>query len=188
MRNWTIGGRLSAAAISILALGTLAVGVTPASAAMSDGYVRGYDTYVGDWGDEGEFGHGVYWYPYNSTNAVCLWQKILWAEGAEESDHSTFDQADIDGHFGANTQYATETLQARWRLDHDGVVGPLTFGRADDNLRYVSGSDDRGEVLNLTYRGRDWSFSARRDSSGIYSFYDGNGTRRNAGYDYNSCD
>ncbi len=178
--------RLTGAAIAALATGAMTVGATPASAALSDGYVRGYDTFVGDWGDEGELAHGLL--KNNNSNAVCLWQKVLWAEGATEKDLSRFDESDIDGHFGANTEYATKSLQARWNLSMDGVVGKATFGRADDYLRFSSGSDDRGQVLNLVYRGRDWSFSVRRDSNGIYSFYDGGGTRRNAGYDYNTCD
>jgi hypothetical protein len=124
----------------------------------------------------------------NNSKTVCLWQKILWVEGATEKGLSTFDQADIDGHFGANTEYATKSLQARWKIGIDGVVGGVTFGRADDNLRYSSGSEGRGQMLNLTYRGKDWSFSTRRDSNGIYSFYDGNAHRRDAGYDYNTCD
>ncbi|MGW1976965.1 peptidoglycan-binding domain-containing protein [Streptomyces sp. NPDC001889] len=186
MRHRTRGGRLTAAAISFLTLGALAAGVTPASAAMSDGYVRGYDTFAGDWGDEGELRHGLG--AHNNSNAVCLWQKVLWAEGAQEKDLSTFDQADIDGHFGENTEHATRSLQSRWKLDNDGVVGNLTFGRADNNLRYAGGSEGRGEQLNVTYRGRDWSFGLRRDGQGVYSFYDGAGHRRDAGYDYNTCD
>jgi hypothetical protein len=177
---------LTAAVTAFFAVGAMALSATPASAAMSDGYVRGYDTYVGDWGDEGPMAFGFD--EHNNSNAVCLWQKILWAEGARETDNSTFDQADIDGDFGPNTDHATRWLQAKWGLTIDGEVGGGTFGRADDNLRYHSGSSSRGQVLNLTYSGRDWGFSVRRDGNGIYSFLDGTATRRNAGYDYNSCD
>ncbi|MEU8860441.1 peptidoglycan-binding domain-containing protein [Streptomyces phaeochromogenes] len=183
MRLKTIGGRLSATAISFLTLGALAVGTTPASAAWSDGYVRGYDTFVGDWGDEGTlagFGH--------SSNAACLWQKILWAEGATEENGSPFDLADVDGHFGRNTDHATKSLQARWGLDDDGLVGNGTFGRADNNLVKESGSTARGETLNLNYNGRLYKLDITRNTQGIYLFKDGSGDWRQAGYDYNTCD
>ncbi|NUT96469.1 MAG: Tat pathway signal protein [Saccharothrix sp.] len=178
--------RWTGAVLAACAVGVMTVGASPASAAMSDNYVRGYDTYVGDWGDEGPMAFGFQ--EHNDSNAVCLWQKVLWAEGAKESDLTTFDHSDVDGHFGPNTDAATRSLQARWGLTIDGEVGGGTFGRADNNLRYVTGSTGRGELLYLTYHGKDHDFAIRRDENGIYEFADRNGTRRNAGYDYNTCD
>jgi hypothetical protein len=186
MKFRTPRSRWTGAVIAACAAAAVVLGATPATAAQSDGYVRGYGVYDGDWGDEGPMAFGFQ--EHNNSNAVCLWQKILWAEGAKEQDLSTFDQGDIDGDFGPNTDHATRSLQGRWGLTIDGEVGNATFGRADNNLRYVSGNDDSGEVLNLTYRGRDHSFGVRRDANGIYSFYDGTGHRRDAGYNYNTCD
>ncbi|MFG2732554.1 peptidoglycan-binding protein [Streptomyces canus] len=164
--------------VSSLAAGAFVLSPSPASAAASDGYVRGYGEWEGDWGDEGEITR----WAFDDSNAACLWQKVLWAEGAREVDGTTFDQADIDGDFGSNTERATEWLQAKWNLQYfDGRAGPESFGRADNNIRYSSGSEGSGEQLDLVYRGAVWSFSLRRDGDGTYSFYDGDGHRRDAG-------
>lgn len=55
-----------------------------------------------------------------------------WAEGAEETDGTHFDSADVDGRFGPNTRGVTEWLQSEWRLGVDGVVSRST---CDDNWR-----------------------------------------------------
>ncbi|WP_322657125.1 peptidoglycan-binding domain-containing protein [Streptomyces justiciae] len=150
---------------------------------MSDGYVRGYDTYVGDWGDEGVLKLGG-----SNSNAVCLWQTVLWAEGAQEIDGTSFDQADIDGIFGRNTELATSSMQGRWDLEYvDGIVGSTTFGRADDQLEYSSGSEDRGRTLFLTYDGRAYDFTVARNSEGKYRFKDRSGVWQYAGYNTWTC-
>ncbi|WP_405795918.1 peptidoglycan-binding protein [Streptomyces sp. NBC_01506] len=178
--------RIATAAISAVVAGTLGLSASPAAAAKSDGYVRGYNDYKGDWSDEGELAFdGGSW--FDDNNAVCLWQKILWAEGAEETNGSYFDAADVDGQFGPNTLGATEFLQDRWGLRVDGVVGGSTFGRADDELRVTSGSDDPGRQLNMTYYGDRHSFSVVRNSEGKYSFRDGDNDWRIAGYGYRTC-
>ncbi len=178
--------RVVTGAISAVVAGTLALSASPASAAKSDGYVRGYDAYKGDWGDEGElqFDAGAW---YDDNNAVCLWQKILWAEGADETDGSNFDASDVDGQFGPNTRGATENLQDHWNLGVDGVVGGGTFGRADDKLKVTGGSEARGEQLNMTYYGDLHSFSVVRNSEGKYSFRDGDDIWRIAGDGYRTC-
>ncbi|MFC9693805.1 peptidoglycan-binding protein [Kribbella sp. NPDC056951] len=177
--------RLVAGVFSALAVGALGLSASPASAAKDDGFVRGYDTYKGDWGDEGPmaFGFGK----HNKSNAVCLWQKILWAEGATESDGTPFDKGDVDGEFGPNTDTATRSLQAKWKLTMDGEVGGDTFGRADDELKVTSGSDKPGKQLNMTYYGDKGSFSVVRNSEGKYSFRDGDDTWRIAAYGYRTC-
>lgn len=133
------------ATLAMCAAATLAMSASPASAKISDGYVRGYDTYVGDWGDEGTISTAA----HSQNNAVCLWQTILWAEGANESDGTNFDGTDIDGIFGGNTYGATKRLQVSWGLASsydkaDGMVGPNTFGRADNQLVKTGGSTARG--------------------------------------------
>lgn len=178
--------RVVTGAISAVVAGALALSPSPASAAKSDGYVRGYDSYKGDWSDEGtlQFDADA---TYDNNNAVCLWQKILWAEGADETDGSNFDASDVDGQFGPNTLGATENLQAHWNLGVDGVVGGDTFGRADDELKVTGGSEDRGEQLNMTYYGDVHSFSVVRNSEGKYAFRDGDDIWRIAGYGYRTC-
>lgn len=144
---------------------------SPASAKISDGYVRGYDAFRGDWSDE-----GVLSTTQNSvSNAVCLWQTILWVEGATEIDGTKFDRSDIDGHFGSNTKRATQHQQAAWGLadswgEADGKVGPNTFGEADDWLVKSGGFEDRGRTLYLTYNSGLDTFDLYRNTSGIYMF------------------
>lgn len=193
MRLRAVGARGTTAVISSLAVATLALSASPASAKMSDGYVRGYDVFRGDWSDEGVFGFRL-----NSvSNAVCLWQAILWAEGATEENGSAFDRSDIDGHFGTNTQYATKKLQVDWGLadnfgEADGRVGGNTFGKADDYLVKSGGSEERGDTLFLTYNaGSGRLFDLYRNSSGIYWFevVRDSGTWRGASYtSVTSCD
>lgn len=180
--------RLSAVAVTIAVFGTLASGVAPASAASSDGWVRGYDTYVGDWGDEGT----LFWKPegYAHSNATCLWQRILWAEGVSYTTPHGGEYAklsDIDGNFGPHANSLTMALQYRWDLGRDGKVGNGTFGRADNNLTKTGGSTARGETLYLRYNGSRNTFDLRRNTEGKYLFKDKAGDWRQAGYDYRSC-
>jgi peptidoglycan hydrolase-like protein with peptidoglycan-binding domain len=156
---------------------SLALSPSPASAKASDGFVRGYDKFTDDFDDEGTLSVTV----NEKSNATCMWQAILWAEGMNVSRDS------IDGVFGDRTAEATRILQREWGLYADGVVGNGTFAEAGDRLEYRSGSTFRGEWLGLTYRGDKYAIWFNRDSQGRYSFRDGNGDWRVAGYDYLSC-
>ncbi|MFR9724637.1 peptidoglycan-binding domain-containing protein [Streptomyces sp. MS19] len=185
MRNRSTRTRITAALAGALAATTLAVSATPAAAKASDGYVRGYDTYVGDWGDEGVLKYNG---TYSPSNAVCLWQKVLWAEGATEIDGTQFDAADIDGVFGRNTELATSSLQGRWNMDYvDGIVGSSTFSLAGIKLAVTGGSEARGRTLYLTYRGLRHTFDLTRDTEGRYRFPDRNGNWQTAGYNTWTC-
>ncbi|MGK5529715.1 peptidoglycan-binding domain-containing protein [Streptomyces sp. URMC 129] len=171
--------RLAACAIGVLTAATLAVSTAPASASgtySGHAYVYGADSFVGDWGNEGILSTSTHAY----SNATCLWQKILWADGFLSS-------SGIDGVFGANTREATEDWQALEGLTADGVVGQGTFGRADNYLTYVSGSESPGSSLVLRYDGYAYDITITRDSQGRYGFYDAGGTHRAAGYDYRTC-
>ncbi|MBE4733346.1 MULTISPECIES: peptidoglycan-binding domain-containing protein [Streptomyces] len=90
-----------------------------------------------------------------------LWQSILIAD-----DYLPGGSADC--YSGPNTKAAT----IRWRDDRnlgaDGIVGPLTFGRADNNLNWV-GSEIRyaGSDLNL--------YNMHRTTSGRW-YADGGGS------------
>ncbi|MFF0587510.1 peptidoglycan-binding protein [Streptomyces sp. NPDC003781] len=146
--------------------------------------MRGYDTYVGDWGDEGVISAGE----FPVSNATCLWQHILVAESVAKANGSIFTVHDIDGHFGPNTTYATRKLQVKWGLadsfrEADGRVGPNTFGRADDELVKTGGSTARGEVLELRYpSGGSYNVLIRRSALGIYTFKGRDGNWHSASY------
>ncbi|MEV7883296.1 peptidoglycan-binding domain-containing protein [Streptomyces sp. NPDC002817] len=188
--------RMATAAVSAAVAGALAVSASPASASSGDGYVSGGSSFYDDFGDEGTLSTSS----YASSNAACFWQRILWAEGAKESNGTAFDAADIDGRFGANTKYATKKLQARWSLTADGIVGKKTFGYADakrerltdeitvGKLEYVStDSQSAGKRYRLKYHGASHTFTLFRGSTGKWGFYDDNGTFRLAGYKSRSC-
>ncbi|MFF5011540.1 hypothetical protein ACFY3G_53400 [Streptomyces phaeochromogenes] len=171
-----------AAAVAAVATGALAVSASPASATSSQGYFTGYGSvWTDDWSNEGTLATNSYRY----SNATCLWQKILWAEGVRESNGTVYDEADIDGNFGPNTTYTTKTLQTRWGLDNDGRVGPLTLGKADSNLRYISGSTSSGTLI-LWYDGAAHDLILHRNSDNTYSFHQ-EGAWRSAAYNYRSC-
>ncbi|NGO81261.1 Tat pathway signal protein [Streptomyces sp. YC504] len=171
--------RLAAAAVGALAACTLGISATPASAAASDGYIRGAGSIYDDFGDEGTLSIST----YANSNLACFWQQVLYAEGARESDESNFDRSDIDGNFGSNTRFATRTLQYRWGLDADGLVGNGTFGKLDakreytdvdggtwvGKLQYVSTMDD-GDI-KAKYHGKLYSFDMYRSAeTGRWSF------------------
>lgn len=169
-------GKSAAGIVSVLALGAVALAVPSASAAASDGSVRGAGTVIDDWNDEGTLSTSS----YNNSGATCLWQMVLQAEGYPLSDGA-------DGYFGSETKVATRKLQARWGLaddyaSADGKVGPKTFGRADGNLR-VTNSSPTTEARALNYVGKAYSFVLKRASSGTY-YVTGTGFFR---YGSNTC-
>ncbi|MFF9772851.1 peptidoglycan-binding protein [Streptomyces sp. NPDC013978] len=180
--------RVISAAIVAATVAVLGSSASPASARVSDGYVSGLGDFTNDWGDEGPLSTSS-----NATsNATCLWQQILWAEGANEQNGSDFDASDIDGIFGADTRHATMDLQRRWKLeDVDGIVGPDTFGYLDDR-RLVHYSGSESGTLWMHYNGPTHHFYITRTSSGNYGFWEGsdndNGTTiRYASYKVRSC-
>ncbi len=70
-------------------------------------------------------------------HVVGVWQDILYSDGVASRCGST----GIDGVFGTNTRSLTMSWQSQQGLGADGVVGPATWGRADDFLYKVAGSD-----------------------------------------------
>lgn len=141
------------------AVGLTALSTSPASASVSQGYIFGSGTVIDDWGDEGPLWAGG---TSQTSNAVGLWQYVLWAEGATEQNGTAYDYADIDCDFGANTTYATKKLQARWGLGADGQVGSKTFSIADNHLR--------GSTGKVTYFGQAHAVTFTRSSGGAYRF------------------
>ncbi|WP_372343389.1 peptidoglycan-binding protein [Streptomyces sp. KL116D] len=114
------------------------------------------------------------------SNAVCLWQTILWANHATEIDSTYFDLGDVDGHFGANTKraatgYSRNGLADSWG-EADGRVGPNTFGKADDRLVKGGGSTDPRQGAVPQLQQRPGYFHLYRSTSGIYWFQIGHGS------------
>jgi peptidoglycan hydrolase-like protein with peptidoglycan-binding domain len=181
--------QLAAGIVGTLTAATLALSTSPAAASgtySGRAYVYGAEGWLDDWGDEGVLSTST----NTSSNATCLWQKILWADGAIESNGTPFDADDIDGHFGSNTKAATESWQRAFHLsDVDGVVGKETFGaapRPNDSTYGLWDKNNDGAVD--TYVGFVSTINITRDSDGRYHFYDGDGDARIAGYDYLTCD
>ncbi|MDI5937642.1 MULTISPECIES: peptidoglycan-binding domain-containing protein [Micromonospora] len=156
MTNWKQRAAFTMAA----ALVGAAAFAAPAEANTSEGYVAGGGVVTDDFGDEGTVSQSSHRY----SGATGLWQLILWADGAKESDGTNYDYADIDCDFGPNTVAATKNWQQRYGLTADGVVGTATFGRADANLSQIS---DLGDQIEVRYNGSVNSFTMyRNDSSG----------------------
>jgi hypothetical protein len=184
----TTRARLAGAVIATCATVAMALSASPASAKTSDGFIRGYDMVEGDWSDEGIISAGE----YSSSNATCMWQRILWAEGAPKPNGLKFSEADIDGHFGSNTTHATKWLQWKFGLvdspsKADGRVGPNTFRKAQDHLVWRSGITTPGSPIYFMYEG--WRYNTRmsRDGDGKYGFQDGTDHARRADYNSNTC-
>ncbi|GGX19151.1 hypothetical protein GCM10010297_45790 [Streptomyces malachitofuscus] len=181
--------RLAAAAVTTVVAGALAISASPASADIDSGSVSGGGDFTNDWGDEGEISQSR----YADSNATCLWQQILWAEGAEESNGTPYDASDIDGMFGPNTVHATKDLQERWPLKYvDGKVGNETWGYADSNLSFYDYAYEYafgGKILR--YSGDARTFYLVRAANGSYVFWEGstndNGNYRFATYTRRTC-
>ena len=107
---------------------------------------------------------------HSYSGATGLWQWVLYADGAKESNGTAFDQADIDCHFGPNTAAATRNWQSRHNVGIDGIVGPQTFGAADGNLRVFEDLSVPGnEDIEIHYVGSAHTASFRR-LNGEYEF------------------
>jgi hypothetical protein len=187
--NFRIGRvRWGAGAVAAIAAVSLALGTSPASAAASDGYISGAGDFYDDFGDEGPLSTTS----HNNSNATCLWQRILVAEGAEVGNNGgIFTETDMDGQFGTRTRTATISLQKRWGLTADGVVGKATFGRADayGKLIYVATHNDQLQRrFEFKYVGKQHqAFRFYRSNTGRWSFYEDMELKYGS-YTYNTCD
>ncbi|MCX2927055.1 peptidoglycan-binding domain-containing protein [Streptomyces sp. NEAU-W12] len=167
--------RLAVAAVLGTTLGAvLAVGTLPASAAVSDGYVSGSGSFRNDWSDETV--HADY---YPRSNAACLWQKILWAEGL-------LADSEVDGAFGSRTVARTRSLQSRWGTPATGKADNFTFTRAAGRLAFVSGTIASGKRLELKYNGAAHDFTVRRDERGRHGSHLDGGWKA-AAYKQRTC-
>ncbi|MFK4099497.1 peptidoglycan-binding protein [Streptomyces sp. NPDC019531] len=159
MRNSSVSGTW-ARRIAVTAAATLLAGAglaSSAQASVAQGGVYGTGVVTDDWGDEGPLSMSS-----NSHNSVVgLWQAILAAD-------LYLPPEDIDCYFGEQTAAATRLWQKDHDLGKDGIVGPLTFGKADNSLYWV-GSEIRYSGSHLTL------YSMHRTSSGRW-YANGGGT------------
>jgi hypothetical protein len=174
MRIRKTATRIVAAFTGLIMAGGMLATAAPASANTNDGYVSGAGIIGDDWGDEGTISTAS----YSSSNATCLWQRVLWAEGL-------LSYASIDGIFGPNTKAATESFQGRYSdLTNDGKAGPNTWGKADNKFTnkqtYADGSG------TATYSGSFSSFTITRGTDGRHRWFQ-DGATRAGGYNYRSC-
>lgn len=166
--RWTTLLSTTAAVVALSA-----VVAAPASASNSyngAAYIQGGGAFGDDWGDEGILSTRT----NAKSNATCLWQKILWADGK-------LAWAQIDGVFGPTTYAATKAWQDTFGLPVDGIVGKKTFAKAG---KWLLDSNDNGAVD--TYIGLKNHFTVSRGADGRYGFYD-DGVKRSAGYNYLTC-
>lgn len=145
--------RTRALALTVVAAvaGGIALGATPASASISQGFVSGTGAVDNDWTDEGTLSSSS----HAHSNATALVQEILWAEGVKESNGTSFDWSDVDGKYGPNTTYAVKQLQKHYNSYHlsnplvvDGKAGPKTLGVAD----WFLVDNGNGTVTYLGYK------------------------------------
>lgn len=162
-----------AAAAAVVAIGGLTAPAASASNSYTGAaYVGGSGAYYDDWWDEGILSTSS----NAQSNATCLWQKVLWAEGL-------LDWADIDGIFGAKTATATKAFQTKANLNPDGSAGKDTFTYAGGGL---ADTDFDGAVDTYIAIFGTHTFNVWRNSDGHYDFYD-DGVVKSAGYNYRTC-
>jgi peptidoglycan hydrolase-like protein with peptidoglycan-binding domain len=152
-----------AAAVSIIGAGATGLIVAPsASADARHGYVDGRGWASDDWQDEAFLST----HDHSHSNAVALWQTVLYADGAQYRDRRghwhTFRQSDVDGWFGEVTKAATRDWQREHRVRTTGTVTSWTWSAAQDELR---GPNRRGWV---TYDGSAHEVFFQRGRGGAY--------------------
>jgi hypothetical protein len=171
-------------ALAALALGVNVTVTSPASATVATGAVSGSDTYTDDWNDEGP----VSIYSNSRSNATCLWQTILWADGEWGANY-------IDGVFGQGTRTATMSWQighGSGMLDVDGSAGPATWTVANGSLQWdhtTNGQDYyvyHGFGSTGSMPSRNFELTRAR-GEGNWAFKGPDGIWRTASYTVNSC-
>ncbi|NIK55999.1 peptidoglycan-binding protein [Kribbella shirazensis] len=155
--------RILGAVVGISAMlgGALVAGPARASGSYTGrAYVAGDGTMYTDWYDEGVVSVAV----HRSSNATCLWQAILWANGF-------LAKSEIDGIFGDRTDAATRAFQRSRGLSADGSAGRQSWTAAGGVSHTVTASG----WANGVYSGREHGFNVRRSDAGNYQFNLGSG-------------
>ena len=91
------------------------------------------------------------------SDLIGLWQSMLWADGyaARSAVTCTYDEA---------TAGATRVWQSNHHLDADGIVGPATWGAAEQRIAPVG--------RWMVYQGERYGLPLRVDRDGAYEVYD----------------
>jgi hypothetical protein len=127
--------------------------------------MKGSGSYTNDWSTDGAnrtIQSG------NQGNDVGVWQGILYADSPTDGGNSPdYSGCWVDGRFGQQTTLYTMNWQSgmRWRdyyLEVDGVVGPKTWGLADDYLVAKNGI--------VLYKGAVHSLTLKRKSTAPYDY------------------
>jgi hypothetical protein len=134
-------------------------------------YVAGSGTMYDDWTDEGVVSVAV----HRSSNATCLWQAILWANGY-------LSKSKIDGIFGDQTAAATRAFQRAEGLSPDGSAGRKSWAAAGG----VSHTINASGWSNGIYSGAKHAIKVRRSTAGNYQFAFGTGWK-SATYNSRTC-
>lgn len=134
MRRWHYATALAAAGLTAALFGGTAHATPGNSGAYSTTFVDGAGKLTDDFSDNArEIGSSICNGCSNSwgTDTVAMWQAILVAEGF-------LSPSGIDGRFGPGTDAATKSWQGRYGLSKDGKVGPNTWNKADNRIKWAS--------------------------------------------------
>lgn len=165
----SIRRHLGRAAVSAaLALGlTVAIAAPAAANGSYSGrvYVYGAGVVSDDFNDEGVVNVAT----HRLSNATCLWQTMLWANGYLPA-------SGIDGAFGDQTDAATRNFQRDKGLVVDGSAGQKSWTAAGKRLSHI---DNQNGWLYIVYYGATGSrspygkheFVLQRSPDGNYRFY-----------------
>ncbi|GAB2555793.1 peptidoglycan-binding domain-containing protein [Kribbella endophytica] len=162
---------------AVVGIAALLGGLSVAGPAQASGsytgraYVAGSGSIWNDWTDEGVVNVSV----HRSSNATCLWQAILWANGF-------LSKSSIDGIFGDQTAAATRAFQRAEGLSPDGSAGRQTWTAAGG----ISHTVDASGWVNGVYSGPKNGFDVRRSGAGNYQFNVGSGWKW-ASYNSRTC-
>jgi hypothetical protein len=146
-------------------------------------YVYGAGTVLDDLNNEGVVSQTT----NRVSNATCMWQTILYANGYLPA-------SEVDGAFGPTTAAATKKFQRDKGITADGSAGRNTWKKA--GTRVFDGgpqADGWHFVIYKGINGASASYTARqvtfqRDPSGNYRFYPPNyGSRLAASYNTRTC-
>lgn len=134
------------ALLAILGVGVISPG--PANATHAEGFISGFGDPTNDWADEGNLNSSNH---HKKSIATGLWQAVLYADGYLTA-------SDVDCDYGPRTTAATRSWQSDHGVGVDGSAGPITMGRADDQLRIYETQSDGTTTLVYDGRARDIYF------------------------------
>lgn len=90
------------------------------------------------------------------TSTVGVWQAMLHSSGL-------LFRSGVDGYFGAATEAATKNFQRLYGLEADGKVGPATWDKIDDQLKWNAGKTE------ITWEGHNGVVYLERGNSSHFN-------------------